>query len=194
MSGELVVLGYFKGRFKTDQGIALGESDLFPENNVHNVIVYEGQITNTVFFNEFTPEQYIKLSSFELDNVQNIEIESGKGAPYEETRVYGLKKFILIDPKVTSSHDLNGKTYGKLEGEAYGLTEAFPSVKRLNPDDYSGGGDNVTPISPMPSDYDPIPDPFIAKVVDIGNDLRKGCLDNFWTIFKYLFWILFFYS
>lgn len=192
MSGELVVMGFFKGRYKTDQGVALGGSDLFPESNNHKVVVYDGIVTKTNFFKEYTPEQYKKLSSFELKDVPNIEIESGQDAPFQDTRVYSFKNLILIEPRILSSHELNGQTYGTIEGELYGITEAFPSVKRLKPDDYSGGKTSVTPISPSPSDYDPIPDPFITKVGDIGNDLKRGCLDNFWRIFKYLFWILFF--
>jgi outer membrane protein OmpA-like peptidoglycan-associated protein len=80
---------------------------------------------------------------------------------------------------------------------AYGQTEKNPSIKRLNPEDYgnsfggqNGGGTGVTPIPPQPTDYDPIPDPFIKKITDTGNKLRLGCLENIWRIIRYLLFFL----
>lgn len=198
MSEELVVLGFFKGRYKTEQGVALGMSDTFPATALHKVNVYEGSLKTTSFFKVFNPEEHIKLSSLELTNVPNVEIESGKDAPFANTRVYEFKKLIIIDPKIISSYDLNGKTYGELEGLAYGQTEKNPTIKRLNPEDYGDGEGTgvVTPIPPQPTDYDPVPDPFMTKVTDTGNKLRVGCLENMWRIIGYillflLLWFLF---
>jgi outer membrane protein OmpA-like peptidoglycan-associated protein len=135
MAGELVVSGFFRGRFKTGQGVALGMSDHFPIAE-HGVSVYEGWFTNTSFANEYKPDTYRTLTSYVLKNVPNVEIESGKDAPFTGNRVYLFKDLVLIDPKIVQSHEVNGSTYGILECRAYGKTDAQPSVKRVNPDPY----------------------------------------------------------
>jgi outer membrane protein OmpA-like peptidoglycan-associated protein len=207
MSGELVVLGFFRGRYNTDQGVALGLTDSFPQSEAHKVNIYEGKLKNTSFFNEYSPHEYLKLKSLELSNVPNIEIDAGTDSQFSGSRVYNCQKLIIIDPKILSAYDLNGKTYGEIEGQAYGLTEKHPSVKRLNPDDIGNntgngsfppdpndGGSNgtnpvVTPIPPRPTDYDPVPDPMMKGC-------RDGCLGSIWKILRYLMlflllWFLF---
>jgi len=175
MLEELVVLGYFKGIYNTEQGNALSLSDEFPSSDAHKIKIYNGKLTNTSFFKEFTPHEYLKLSSVELLNVPNVEIESGLDSPYTGTRKYACQKFILIEPKILSKYELNGKTYGEIEGQAYVLTEKNPVVNRLNPD--------ITPISPKPTDFDPVPDPLLAGC-------RNGCFSDFWKIIRYLLLIL----
>jgi outer membrane protein OmpA-like peptidoglycan-associated protein len=196
MNEELVVSGFFKGRYNTNQAIDLGLTDLFPVSETHMVNIYEGKMVSTSFFKEYNPNEHIKLHRLELENVKNIEIESGENAPFKGIRVYNCKKFIIVEPKIISANYLNGKTYGEIEGKVLALTEKNPLVSRILPDkkdsDNSGINNNkggtpypiVTPITPQPSDNEPLPDPII-------NDIKKGCYDNFWKILLYTILILF---
>jgi outer membrane protein OmpA-like peptidoglycan-associated protein len=196
MNEELVVSGLFKGRYYTNQGIDLSLTDVFPMFESHKVNIYEGKIVATSFFKEFKPEEHVKLNRLELDEVKNIEIETGEGAPFKENRVYNCKKFFIIDPKIISANYLNGKTYGEIEGKVLALTEKDPVVKRLLPDEYpvDNGGNKgndggspypvVTPIPPHPTDSDPVPDPFF-------NNIKNGCFGNLWNLFLYILLIIF---
>lgn len=88
MSSEYVILGSFKGRFKTNQATALGLSETFPQDLAHKVQVYSGALDQTTFQEEFAPHEYRKLSSFLFINVPNISVQGNAQAPSRSACLY----------------------------------------------------------------------------------------------------------
>lgn len=134
MSGKYVFLGDFRGDFYTLQDSVLGSTEKRPTDDKHAVRVFRGVLQNAVPDTEFNPEKYTKLDSFLLVNVSRIEIQPAGKKPFTEKRVYNFTQLLLIEPKVNSTYQHNGKTYGEIESKAYGITEDYP-VNQLDGDD-----------------------------------------------------------
>ena len=209
MQDEYVVLGKFRGSFYTEQGNVLEFSKGFPVDSIHAVKIYKGELTSVKFEENYRPDHYRKLSSFVLQNVPNIIIESDKTTPFSGKRAYNLSDLIIIDPKVVRTYDINGKTYGELESDAYGVTERYPLLNKLDPDeqppqpalvdehyDRSSGksenyGDNNSNYSPLP--INPI-EPITPPPSDGFRSYFSGCLANFWLILGIILLIMFLIS
>lgn len=193
MSSEYVILGSFKGRFKTSQASVLGSSDAFPQDFSHRVQVYSGVLDQTIFKNEFAPDEYRKLSSYVFINVPNITVEGNEKAPFLGQRVYTFTQLLLIDPKITRTYELNGQTYGELEGSAYGVTAKSQKIDPKDP--------TPPPPPPPPQDRKGCSPMDFNEESEIGQTINKaqrgcfdglsGCLANFWRILGWIFLILF---
>ncbi len=203
MQEEYIVFGNFRGSFYTEQGSVLDYSKGFPMDSGHAVHLYKGYLTDVSFEGKFEPEQYRKLSSFVLENVPNIEIESSDRVPFAGKRLYNLSNLVIVDPKVIKTFELNGKTYGEIESKAYGVTERYPLLSKLNPDEppprpalvdedfdrSTGGGsksdDQVANDNNNQDVPSPPPIPVLPPVPDRSDGCRpylQGCLANFWTL------------
>lgn len=192
MSSEYVILGSFKGRFKTNQATALGLSETFPQDLAHKVQVYSGALDQTTFQEEFAPHEYRKLSSFLFINVPNISVQGNAQAPFPDQRVYTFTQLLLIDPKITRTYDLNGQTYGELEGKAYGITAKSPQIDKADPPppDQNSGNDS-TGVGSTDFNDDSEIGQTINKVQSGCMDGLTGCLANFWRILGLILLILF---
>jgi outer membrane protein OmpA-like peptidoglycan-associated protein len=192
MSAEYAILGTFKGRFKTNQATALGLSDTFPKDLAHKVQVYSGSLRDNSFEEDFQPDHYRKLSSFLFINVPNIEVQGNNTAPFPDKRVYTFTELILIDPKITRTYELNGQTYGEIEGKAYGKTAPTPEIDKADPpplkeeDDQGSSGISSTDFNDESE---------IGRTI---NELQTGCasglagcLANLWKILGLILLILF---
>lgn len=192
MSSEYVVLGDFKGRFKTNQTQSIGLSDDFPVDFAHKVQVFEGSLENTSFESTFTPQNHRKLSSFVLSNVPNIMIHGNSSGPFPDKRVYTFTQLIIIEPKIDRTYEINGLNYGELSGRAYGISEKNPQIQRLDPDPVnhsdknSGGSVGSTDFNEN------------SEIGQAFNNAQKGCinafngcLENFWRILMWILLILF---
>lgn len=183
MSREFVILGSFKGRFKTNQAADLGLSEAFPKDLSHKVQLYSGSLDDTDFKEEFAPDEYRKLTSFLFINVPNIKVIGNSKAPFPDERVYTFTQLLLIDPKITRVYTLKGLTYGELEGKAYGKTSKNPHIDKADP----------SPIEKKEKIIEPFNDESeLGKTI---NSVQTGCMNgftgclaNFWKI---LIWILF---
>jgi outer membrane protein OmpA-like peptidoglycan-associated protein len=203
MQEEYIVLGKFRGDFFTQQGTVLEHSAAFPVDFAHKANIYKGELVDINFEDTFRPEHFIKLSSFQLTNVPNIELDSKSNKPFSGKRLYNLSNLILINPKVTRVYELNGKTYGQIESQAYGITERYPLLNKLDPDeppprpplvdehfDRSTGSSNLNDNSGNDSgnrdDQSPtVPKPVFPRPPDHSDGCRpylQGCLANFWSI------------
>lgn len=209
MQDEYVVLGKFRGSFYTEQGNVLEFSKGFPVDSIHAVKIYKGELTSVKFEENYRPDHYRKLSSFVLQNVPNIVIESDKETPFSGKRAYNLSDLIIIDPKVVRTYDINGKTYGEIESDAYGVTERYPLLNKLDPDeqpprpplvdenyDRSSGkseiySDNNSNFSPLP--INPI-EPITPPPSDGFRSYFSGCLANFWLILGIILFVMFLIS
>jgi hypothetical protein len=201
MSAEYIVLGNFKGRFKTSQATALGLSESFPEDFEHKVQVYDGVLDQTTFEDRFAPQNYRKLSSFLFHNLPNVTIQGNAEGPFSDKRIYTFTQLMIIDPKVVRTYEMNNQTYGEIEGKAYGITNKNAQINRLDPppvDADDNGGGNGSGIgggggSGGSSDFN--------EESEIGQTLNRaksgcgtalsGCLTNFWRILLWLLFILF---
>jgi hypothetical protein len=194
MNGEYILLGDFRGKFFTQQSVALDSVDLFPEDLRHAVRVYSGELSNAHFEDDYKAEKYRKHGSFLLVNVPRIEISPvGKG-PFHDARIYNFTQLLLIEPKVVKTYELNGKTYGEIESKAYGITEKYPLVKPIDPDKNENGppplvGEDFT--EPAKTDNPPpYSDAFNTTKMGCGA-VMGGCLAYIWQIIFLLLLILF---
>lgn len=211
MQDEYIVVGKFRGSFYTEQGNVLDFSKGFPIGSIHAVKIYKGNLIDIDFEETFRPEYYTKLSSFLLTNVPEIELESRSDKPFSGKRLYNFSKLILINPKVIKAYDLNGKTYGEIESQAYGITERYPLLNKLDPDDppvrpplvdenfdRSRGGSNQDDKSGNDSETIPIfPRPLLPPSPDNTDGWRpyfQGCLANFWSILGIILLVMFLIS
>jgi outer membrane protein OmpA-like peptidoglycan-associated protein len=192
MSSEYIVLGEFKGRFKTNQSQSIGLTDNFPIDFAHKVQVFEGSLDNTSFESEYTPEKFRKLSSFVLSNVPNIMINGNSSGPFPDKRVYTFTQLIIIDPKIDRTYEMNGLTYGEMSGKAYGISEKNPQIERLDPDPIQNKG-NDSGGSVGSSDFNEN-----SEIGQAFNNAQNGCinavngcLENFWRILMWILLILF---
>lgn len=194
MNGEYILLGDFRGKFFTQQSVALDSVDLFPEDLRHAVRVYSGALNNAHFEDDYKPDKYRKHGSFLLVNVPRIEISPvGKG-PFQDTRIYNFTQLLLIEPKVVKTYELNGKTYGEIESKAYGITEKYPLVKPIDPDKNEKGppplvGEDFTEPAKT-ENPPPFRDSFDTTKKGCGSVLA-GCFAYIWQIIFLLLLILF---
>jgi outer membrane protein OmpA-like peptidoglycan-associated protein len=202
MASEYFVYGDFKGSFFTLQGIPLSNGEEFPEDLKHAIRIYKGEFSNATFEDEYKPEQYRKLNSFVLSNVPKVELKPGAQAPFPGSRVYNFSNLLLIDPKVTKTYQINGKTYGEIVSKAYGKTEPFPIVEQVNP--------HHEEKTPVVVDENYTGSTSSTEFIDDGggrnranhgggdfNHIARGCFEKFWEILGLLILfliILFFYK
>lgn len=148
MSGPWIVFGEFKGRFFTRQEIGLGLTDPFPDKGEHAVHLYEGEITGARFEQEYRPDEYRKHGCMLLVNVPGILVDPETAGTFGDKRIYTFTQLMILDPVVVRSADLNGRTYGELTGQAYGLTESGEGIRKLGP----GPGHIPPPQRHLPPD------------------------------------------
>lgn len=203
MQEGYIVLGKFRGDFFTQQGTVLEHNAAFPVDFTHAINIYKGDLVDLNFEETFRPDYYTNLSSFQLNNVPNIELDSKLNKPFSGKRLYNLSNLILINPKVTRVYELNGKTYGQIESQAYGITERYPLLNKLDPDeppprpplvdehfDRSRGSSNLDDNTGNDSgnsdnQNSTVPRPVFPKPPDNSDGCRlylQGCLANFWSI------------
>lgn len=192
MNGGYILLGDFTGRFKTSQAVSLGTDDAFPKDESHHVRVFSGKMWNTKFYADHQPENFRKQESFVLHNVPNIEIQGASRGGFSDTRLYSFVQLIIIEPKVSNIHEINGVTYGDLNGQAYGLTETNPQIDRIDPDPFNrpgkpgggggfgGGGFNTG------TDFGG----YLDELQTGCGSLLTGCLANIWRILGIFFLLL----
>jgi len=176
---QYIVLGEFKGLFKTSQELPMGLSDKFPVDFVHSVRIYKGSLTKTTFETSYTPEKHRQLQSFVLNNVPNISVEGQSTGPFPDKRICTFEQFILVDPKIERTYQLNEQTYGELSGKAYGITMQTPSVGRIDPKPF--GETNLNP------------DSTVGSAASGCSTLLNGCLANLWRILLYILALLIFW-
>lgn len=133
MEDGFVILGQFKGLFKTLQGNPLGQTDHFPKDFTHNVRIYKGEITDTSFKSSYKPEEYQTLKSFQFLAVPNIEVNGNNAGPFDGKRVYTFTQLLLVEPKIDKVYTLNNQTYGEISGLVYGITEKNSGIDKINP-------------------------------------------------------------
>jgi len=134
MAGPYIVLGNFRGKFRTEQNIALSASETYPEDQAHLLQLYSGSLKDASFEPEFRPDTMARHGSMMLRSVRNIEISpSGEGG-FDEPRIYNFKQLLLVEPLVVRSHTIDGRTYGEIESRALGVTDSHPLIKPLDPD------------------------------------------------------------
>ncbi|MFM7681392.1 MAG: hypothetical protein ACKO7P_01415 [Bacteroidota bacterium] len=134
MNGSYILLGDFSGKFMTEQSVSLSSADAFPKDERHHVNVFSGEMKNNTFFHSYNPENYRKFESFFLKNVPNIVVEGSAKGEFVDRRMYTFEELVIIEPKISNIHELNGKTYGEVRGQAYGKTEPNPQVTRVDQD------------------------------------------------------------
>ena len=180
MEDGFVILGQFKGLFKTLQGNPLGQTDHFPKDFTHNVRIYKGEITDTTFKTSYQPEEYQTLKSFQFLAVPNIEINGNSAGPFDGKRVYTCTQLILVEPKIDKVYALNNQTYGEISGLVYGITEKNSAIDKINP----------TPVSP---ENDEKQSQFGSNDIHFDSDFsgsidrfREGCLPSLLKFIGYL--------
>jgi len=191
MSAEYVILGAFKGRFKTNQATALGLSETFPQDFAHKVQVYSGALDETTFENDFAPDNYRKLSSFVLINVPNIIVKGNAKSPFPDQRVYTFTQLLLIDPKITRTYEMKGQTYGELEARAYGKTAPTPEIDKADPPPLTQDDNGSAGVGSTDFNDDSEIGQTINKLQTGCASGLSGCLANFWRILGLILLILF---
>lgn len=199
MNNGFVLLGKFKGKFRTNQSLDIGAGDSYPHDTSHQVRLYQGKLTETKFFNNFQPENYAQLKSYHFYNAPNIEIDGHEQGGFNDKRVYSFKHLVLIDPHIVKTHNIDGITYGEVVGEAYGQTEPNPQIKRFEP----GLISTPTKKPRKPSKGDGFGDTgfneetFLGgatqEVINWFDQIRKGCLSNIWRLIGMILLILLLY-
>lgn len=191
MSSEYVILGSFKGRFKTNQATALGLSETFPQDLAHKVQVYSGALDETTFSDEFAPDEYRKLSSYLFINVPNVLVQGNAKAPFPDQRVYTFTQLLLVDPKIIRTYEMKGQTYGELEGKAYGITAKTAHIDKADPPPPDESGNDSTGVGSTDFNDDSEIGQTINNVQTGCSSAFSGCLANFWTILGWILLILF---
>lgn len=180
MKDGFVILGQFRGWFKTLQENPLGQSDQFPKDFTHNVRIYKGEITDSTFKPYYQPEDYQTLKSFEFLAVPNIEVNGNDKNAFIGKRVFTFTQLILVDHKIEKIYSLNNQTYGEISGLAYGITEKNSEIDKINP-------------NPVPPENDENRSQFGSNDIHFdsnfsgsGGFTRQGCLSSLLKIIGYL--------
>jgi len=185
MEDGFVILGQFKGLFKTLQGNPLGQTDHFPKDFNHNVRIYKGEITETTFKSTYRPEEYETLNSFQFLAVPNIEVSGNDANTFLGKRVFTFTQLILVDHKIDKVYTINDQTYGEISGLAYGITEKNSEIDKINP-------------TPEPNNSNERQNQFGSNEIKNNQNFsgctdrfRNGCLANLLKFLGYLLLLLF---
>jgi hypothetical protein len=182
MEDGFVILGKFKGLFKTLQGNPLGQADHFPKDFTHNVRIYKGEITDTSFKPSYQPEEYKTFNSYQFLSVPNIEVNGNASGAFEGKRVCTFTQLVLVDPKIDKVYDINNQTYGEISGLVYGVTEKNSQIDKINPDPISpGNNENQSQFGSNDLEFDNN---------SIGR-FREGCLPSLLKLIGYILLLLF---
>jgi hypothetical protein len=183
------VSGKFSGNFYTHQKSPLSAGEKIPTGALHDVHLFQGELTDTVSIESFDPREHLNRDGMLLHNITNIQIHQ-KSVDSNDKKIYDFDQFVLKNVKVESSWEQNGKTYGVLNGELVG------KVKKTSK--YAVNDDNNQIIPPPPpnggNSINPIPidggnngwDKYIPPLI---KDHNGGCFSSIWNILK---WILLF--
>jgi outer membrane protein OmpA-like peptidoglycan-associated protein len=183
------VSGKFSGNFYTHQKSPLSAGEKIPTGALHDVHLFQGELTDTVSIESFDPREHLNRDGMLLHNITNIQIHQ-KSVDSNDKKIYDFDQFVLKNVKVESSWEQNGKTYGVLNGELVG------KVKKTSK--YAVNDDNNQIIPPPPpnggNSINPIPidggnkgwDQYIPPLI---KDNNGGCFSSIWNILK---WILLF--
>jgi hypothetical protein len=183
------VSGNFSGNFYTHQKSPLSVGEKIPNGTLHNVHLFQGELTDAVSIESFDPEEHLNRDGMLLHNVTNIQIHQ-KSVDSNDKKIYDFDHLVLKNIKVENSWEQNGKTYGVLNGELVG------KVKKTFK--YAINDDNNQIIPPPPpnggNSINPIPidggnkgwDQYIPPLI---KDNNGGCFSSIWNILK---WILLF--
>ena len=172
----LFVQGAFSGNYFTDQGSTLVEGHPMPGPDKHHVRLYRGELHDLVPLKEFNPENHLNRDALYLYNATNIQLHPGNKKYIHEKIVFDFEQVIIKNARVRDSWEIDGKTYGIVEGEFYGKLKV-PSA----------APDPTKPPSPGPI-IPPSPDPEPDNT-PVSNRFR-GCLGKLWDILKWLFLLL----
>lgn len=169
----LYVRGVFSGYYLTDQKTTLTEGQTMPEPDKHKVRVYRGELTEFEPINDFNPQEHLNRDALFLYNVTNIQLLPGNKQHIQEKVIYDFEQVVIKDAKVKDSWEIDGKTYGILEGTFLGKIKQ-PSHAPKPPDPSPPGPE---PLPPTPPDSS-----CLSRL--------SGCGIRLWDILKWLLLLL----
>jgi hypothetical protein len=167
----LFVQGTFSGNYFTDQGSTLVDGQPMPGPDKHHVRLYRGELHDIVPLKEFNPQDHLNRDALYLYNVTNIQLHPGNKQYIQEKIVYDFEQVVIKDARVKDSWEIDGKTYGIVEGTFLGKIK-------------------VPSNAPEPTDPQPhAPEPINPEKPPIVTQF-SGCLTKLWDILKWLLLLL----
>lgn len=182
MKGGHSLLGNFRGRFYTHQNVSLTGTEFFPEDLSHQMHIYAAEFHDAAFEEGGAAHHFERHGSMTFQHVPNVVIFPCSPGGFDERRIYNLNELVLIRPKVLRTYVIGDKTYGEIESQAFGKTEAF---QRILPMD----GEDVEFVSPplVGEDYDTTAPPVPGDDGQGGNrPSNPGCLSILTSWLSYL--------
>jgi hypothetical protein len=183
------VSGEFEGYFYTHQKMPMGELEKLPGGNTHQVYIYRGELKNYSLLDNYKPEEHLNREGLLLHNVTNIQLSNSSGS---EKRIYDFDQLVLKNVQVPQSWELDGKTYGIIQGSLVGKIkkQANPSIG--NSPENIPPPPTIPPKEPEKKWWKTVP-PIVGgtnPTPPIGGSNRRGCLSWFWDVLKWLLLIL----
>lgn len=112
---QYYVLGKFEGNFRTNQNAVLSPNDPFPKGDEHKVEIYRGIITQS---ESLDAENYhSKNGNFEIDQVNNVQINTSDKWPIKNDRIFKLTKVKLSNVEFSNVQNIDNKTYGEITAD-----------------------------------------------------------------------------
>lgn len=164
----LFVQGKFSGNYYTDQGSTLVDGQAMPGPEKHHVKLYRGELHDIVPLQDFNPKEHLNRDALFLYNVTNIQLNPGNRQYIQDKIVHDFEQVVIKDAKVKDSWEIDGKTYGILEGTFMGKIKQATAAPNPEPN----------PPEPAP----PVKPPFFPQA--------DGCLSKIWNILKWLLLLL----
>jgi hypothetical protein len=171
--------GNFSGTYYTDQKSTLVGSSDMPEPNRHFVKLYIGELTEATVLDTFNLSEYVNRDALILENVTNIQVHPGDSAGViKEKIVCDFGTVVIKNARVRNSWEMNGKTYGVVEGHFIGTVKE-PS-----------NHDKQIPPPPDPVPMPPEPNDGCLERAKGCLNTSSGCFSRLWDILKWLLLIL----
>ena len=183
------VSGEFEGYFYTHQKMPMGELEKLPGGNTHQVYIYRGELKNYSLLDDYKPEEHINREGLLLHNVTNIQLSNSSGS---EKRIYDFDQLVLKNVQVPQSWELDGKTYGIIQGSLVGKIkkQANPSIG--NSPENIPPPPTIPPKEPEKKWWKTVP-PIVGgtnPTPPIGGSNRRGCLSWLWDLLKWILLLL----
>jgi len=192
----MIITGNFIGNFYTDQKSTLMKGQIIPEGNEHFIRLYRGELRQINKLNSYNPDELRNRNSLFFRGVENVQMHAGDGTIVSKDVVKSFQRVTLNDVNVKDTWEINGKTYGLIEGTFTG--EFFDKLNNPLIEDPKVPP-TIPPVDPDPIARDPH-DPVIVEnpPVPINPDPRdprwyknnSGCLSDVWRLLKWFLIIL----
>lgn len=183
------VSGEFEGYFYTHQKMPMGELEKLPGGDTHQVHIYRGELKDYEKLHEYKPEDHLNREGLLLHNVTNIQLSN---SAVSDKRIYDFDQLVLKNVQVEQSWELDGKTYGIINGSLVGKIKQQAIPGPPNPQGTIPPPPTPPPKNPDKKWWNTIP-PIVggtSPAPPIGASNRRGCLSWFWDVLKWLLLIL----